>query len=82
MTMHRVDVSPRFDVPANGRPHPTPTITRASAADAAVCEWAAELDLGPVGSTSADSTTSLASTGFVDFDAMETVRISSVAASR
>lgn len=82
MTMHRVDVSPRFGVPGSGQTRPAYTTTHASAADAAVCEWATDLDLGAAASVSTDPATSLASPGFVDFDAIESVRTSSVAASR
>jgi hypothetical protein len=49
---------------------------------AAVCEWAADLDLGPGTALGAGTTTSLASAGFVDFDAIETVHVSSADVSR
>ena len=71
MTMHHVDVSLRFGVSADDRSRPTPTISRASAADATVCEWAVDLDMAGLTGTVVE--TSLASTGFVDFDAIDTL---------
>ena len=82
MTMHRLDVSRPSGVPATGQPYPTRAITRASASDAAVCEWAIDIDPGSAASISADPATSVACSGFVDFDAIESVRASSVPASR
>ena len=82
MTMHRGDVSLRVDVPAHGRPHPTPTISRPTVADPASSEWSAGLDLAATLTSGMDSATSLASAGFVDFDAIETIRVSSEVASR
>ena len=81
MTMHRMDVSRRSSVPANGHPNPSPTQSERLTL-AAVCEWAADLDLGPGTPLEASTTTSLASAGFVDFDAIETVHVSSDDADR
>lgn len=81
MTMHRMDVSPRSSVPASGHPNPSPTQGERLLM-AAVCEWAADLDLGPGTPLGANTTTSLASAGFVDFDAIETVHVSSGDAGR
>jgi hypothetical protein len=76
-----MDVSPRSSVPANEHPNPSPTqVERLTIA--AVCEWASDLDLGPGAPLEARATTSLASAGFVDFDAIETVHVSSGGAGR
>ena len=77
MTMHHVDVSLRFGASADERSLPTPTTSRVSAADATVCEWSVDLDMADLVGTVVE--TSLASTGFVDFDAIDTIHRPSVA---
>ena len=82
MTMHRIDVSARFGVPANGRPSPSPTIGGARSTAAAVCEWTVDLD-GDVAAPFDDQpAASGASRGYVDFDAIETVHLASSATVR
>ncbi len=74
MTVHRVDVSPRLSVPADGRvQHTMPTTRHTLTLDTTVCERA--IDLG-VAAPASGSVTGLASRGFVDFDVIETVRTS------
>jgi hypothetical protein len=82
MAMHRVDVSVRSSTPANGRAAPSPTLSGDRLAVAAVCEWAVDLDLSQAAPIDARPATSVASAGFVDFDAIESVHVSSGATGR
>lgn len=75
MTMHRMDVSPRSSVPANGRPNPTSTIVDARPTVAAICAWTVDLDGQVAAHIDDQPATSGAPCGYVDFDAIETVHV-------
>lgn len=75
MTMHRMDVSPRFGVPADGHSLTDPGDTQPRASYAGVCEWAVDLDREPAASIEHDKVTVVAATGYVDFDAVESVHV-------
>ena len=75
MKMHRVDVSPRFGVPADGHSLPDPGDGQTRAAHAGVCEWAVDLDREPAVEVDRQTVTVVAATGYVDFDAVESVHV-------
>ena len=74
MAMHRQHPTPRADLPASAA-NPAPpvaTMTHASAVDVTVCEWTADLSVGPLLSGAAVRT-SVGAAGYVDFDAVDSV---------
>lgn len=77
MTMHHVDVSPQSAMPASGRPTPSPAVGDERLPVPAVCAWAVDLDRCAIAPDPAAAATSVASAGFVDFDAIESVHVAS-----
>lgn len=80
MTMHHIDVSPRFVVPADEPSSAAASVTRMSVADPSVCEWA--VDLNEHAGSAIDARSGPAAVSFVDFDAIETIHVSKAAAQR
>jgi len=76
MTMHRTDVSMLFDAPAAPAQVPAMGTAQAAATDVTVSEWIADLD------TRAEALpgmmhASFSHSGYVDFDALDSVHESS-----
>ena len=70
MTMHRSDVSMLFDVPATPATQRAGSTSHPAAVDVTISEWIA--DLGSRCEALPEmAQTSLAPSGFVDFDALE-----------
>ena len=76
MTMHRTDVSLPFDVPAASATVPAVDTGHPTAVDVTFSEWIADLGSRAVARPEM-AQTYLAPSGFVDFDAIDSVHESS-----
>jgi len=76
MTMHRTDVSLPFDVPTASATVPTVDTSHPTAVDVTFSEWIADLG-SRVEALPEMAQTYLAPSGFVDFDAIDSVHESS-----
>ena len=76
MTMHRTDVSLLFDVPAAPATVPAVDTSHPMAVDVTISEWIADLG-SRVEALPEMAQTYLAPSGFVDFDAIDSVHESS-----
>jgi hypothetical protein len=76
MTMHRTDVSLHFDVPRAPATVPAVDTSHPTAVDATISEWIADLGTRAVARPEA-ANAPLPPSGFVDFDALDSVHESS-----